>query len=76
MIVHFRHWITKEMEEKLTNMPGLGFDEDVDTIKIANTTFAFNNAELINLLKQRGAAISTNKFELMRELDKEIDALK
>jgi len=76
MIVHFRHWITREMEEKLTNMPSLGFDEDVDRIKIANTTFAFDNAELINLLKQRGAAISSDKFDLMRELDKEINALK
>ena len=69
MIVHFRNWITKEMEDKLSAMPSLGFDTGVDRIKIANTTFAFDNADLINLLKQRGAAISADNFDLMRQID-------
>jgi hypothetical protein len=69
MIVHFRNWITKQMEDKLSAMPSLGFDTEVERIKIANTTFAFDNAELINLLKQRGAAISADNFDLMRQID-------
>jgi hypothetical protein len=69
MIVHFRNWITKEMEDKLSAMPSLGFDTEVDRIKIANTSFAFDNADLINLLKQRGAAISADNFDLMRQID-------
>lgn len=69
MIVHFRNWITKEMEDKLSAMPSLGFDTDVDRIKVANTTFAFDNAELIILLKQRGQAISDDNFDLMRQID-------
>jgi hypothetical protein len=55
------------MSRRLTEMPDLGYeDEPVETVKIALVTFAFDNAELINLLKQRGAAIKFEKFELMR----------
>ena len=75
MIVHFRNWITKEMEKKLTEVPSLGFDE-VKHIKIASTNFAFDNAELIVLLKQRGCAITADDFDKMREIDKQINALK
>ena len=39
------------MEKRLDQMPDLGFeDEPVEHIKIAVTTFAFNNAAIINLL--------------------------
>lgn len=69
MIVHFRNWITKEMEDKLSAMPSLGFDNNADRIKVANATFAFDNAELINLLKQRGLAITADNFDLMRQID-------
>jgi len=50
-------------------MPSLGFDTNVDRIKVANTTFAFDNSELINLLKQRGLAITADNFDLMRQID-------
>jgi hypothetical protein len=39
-------------------------------------TFAFDNSELINLLKQRGAAIKFEKWDLMREINAKIDHLK
>ena len=39
-------------------------------------TFAFDNAELINLLKSRGQAIKFEKFDLMRKINKKIDDLK
>ena len=77
MIVHFRKWITEGIENRLSQMPDLGFeDEPVTEIKVAVTQFAFNNAELIELLKQRGAAITADNFDLMRELDKKINDLK
>ena len=77
MVQHFREWITKEMEDKLSRMPDLGFeDEKVERIKIAVTTFAFDNAELILLLKERGAAIASDNFNKMRELDTKINQLK
>lgn len=58
-------------------MPDLGFeDEPVDEIKVAITQFAFDNAELVELLKQRGAAITADNFNLMREIDKQINDLK
>jgi len=64
------------MEDKLSAMPSLGFETGDARIKVANTTFAFDNAELINLLKQRGLAINADNFDLMRQIDKEINGLK
>ena len=56
-------------------MPNLGYDE-VESVEIAVTTLAFRNAEIINLLKERGAAIKNEKWDLQRELEGEINQLK
>lgn len=77
MIVHFRKWITKEMEKKLSALPDLGFeDHPVTNVHIAATNFAFDNADLINLLKARGEAITADDFDKMRTIDKQINELK
>lgn len=58
-------------------MPDLGYeDETPERINISMFTFAFDNAELINLLKQRGQAIKFEKWDRMREINKMIDDLK
>jgi hypothetical protein len=55
----------------------LGYEDDPpEKINIALVTFAFDNADLINLLKERGADIKYEKFDLMRKLNKNIDDLK
>ena len=52
------------MSERLTKLPDLGFeDEPPERINIALITFAFDNAELINLLRDRGNAIKFEKFD-------------
>ena len=76
-LVQFRNYIQLELEERLTNLPDLGYeDEAPDHIYISLCTFAFDNSELINLLKQRGAAIKFEKWDLMREINGKIDHLK
>ena len=48
----FRDWITEEMERRLSQLPDLGFeDEPVEQVKIAVTTFAYNNGGIIDLLR-------------------------
>jgi len=69
----FRSYMKKFMEEALSAFPNLGFDEGVTDIKIAKLTFAFDNAVLINLLRQRGMAIKGQNFDKVRELNKKID---
>ncbi len=45
-------------------MPDLGYeDETPEKIYISLITFAFDNAELINLLKDRGNAIKFEKWD-------------
>ena len=39
-------------------------------------TFAYDNAELINLLRQRGSFVKFEKYDKMREINNKIDAIK
>jgi len=52
------------MESRLSRMPDLGYEsEPVTEIKIAIITLAFNNAAMINLLRERGAAIKAEAWD-------------
>lgn len=58
-------------------MPDLGYeDEPVEKVKIAVTTLAFKNADMINLLKKRGDCIKNMKWDEQRKIEKEINDLK
>lgn len=50
-------------------------DGDIDITRIADVIFAYDNKNLINLLKARGAAIANLKFEEMREVEAKIDVI-
>lgn len=52
-------------------MPNLGYEES-NEIKIAQITFAFNNAKVINWLKKRGSFIQLQKWEKVDAIEKEI----
>lgn len=69
----FRNYIKEEIQRRLTELPSLGYEEDVDQIKIASVQLAFDNAALVNLLRKRGLFIKQQKFDKMRELDAQID---
>lgn len=57
-IGQFRLYIKEEMEMRLTSMPCFhSGHESLQEIRIAMVTFAFDNAEIINMLKERGKAI-------------------
>ena len=58
-------------------MDDLGFEnEEPEKINVAVTTMAFDNAQLINLLRTRGTYIRTEKWDKMREVDTKINELK
>ena len=53
-IAQFKLFIKDEIEQRLTEMPSLGFDGeegDKERVRIALITFAFNNARVINWLR-------------------------
>jgi len=56
-MAQFKLYVQTELEHRLTKMPHLGIDTDIQEIKIAQITFAYNNAKVINWLKKRGAYI-------------------
>ena len=54
----------------MDQLPDLGYeDEPVDQVKIAVTSFAFNNSEIIELLKQRGNVIKNEQWDKMADID-------
>lgn len=58
-------------------MPDLGYeDEPVTEVKIAVTTLAFKNADIINLLRKRGNAIKAEDWDGQRKIEEEINELK
>lgn len=77
-----KNYLKREIERLLTNvLREKKTDPENDNIKInevkiAEIVFAFNNSQLINLLKQRGAAIINQKYDTMREIEKKITDLK
>ena len=63
----FRDWLQCEIEERLDEMYDVcPEDEPIEFIKVAMTTFAFNNDLIINLLKERGDIIKNEKWEQMK----------
>jgi len=65
-VAGFQGWIQHEMERRLEKLPNLGFDGDDEesSVKVAVTTLAFDNAAIINLLRDRGAAIKAENWDL------------
>mmetsp|Transcript_41367 Transcript_41367/g.54397 ORF Transcript_41367/g.54397 Transcript_41367/m.54397 type:complete len:178 (-) Transcript_41367:2116-2649(-) len=73
----FRDWIQNEMERRLDQLPDLGYeDEPVEHVKVAVTTFAFKNHEIINLLKKRGSVIKEERWDDMVKIDEAINTIK
>ena len=65
------------MERRLSLLPDLGYEEEpVQDIRIAVTTFAFKNHEIINLLKKRGEIIKAEDWDEMAVMDDKINKLK
>ena len=65
------------MEERINQTPTLGFDEDDDApIKVAVTTLAFKNAQIIELLTERGNYIKSEQWDKMREVTSKINEIK
>ena len=71
----FRTWITAEMEKRVAKLPDLGYEE-VPNTKVAVTKLCFNNGKIINLLRQRGTAIKTEKWDKQAEIEGKIQEAK
>lgn len=71
-----KSYIKRELErvltDKLAEMKQLPGNDNIKIkeVKIADIVFAFNNAELINLLKVRGQHIIYQRYDQMREVEK------
>lgn len=60
----FRDYIVNELEDRLTKLPDQGYEEEPpERIKISMICFAYDNSELINLLKDRGQAVKYENYD-------------
>lgn len=60
----------------MTLLPNLNFEEEDGDIKVAVTTLAFANADIIDLLTQRGTAIKSEKWDQQLQIEQKINDLK
>ena len=69
----FKHWLVNEMEERLAKLPDLGYEEGEPNLKVAIASLAFKNGEMINLLRERGTLIKTEKWDKLKEIETKIN---
>lgn len=72
-IAQFKLYVQTELESRLSSMEDLGLDGQTDKIVIAQITFAYFNDQVITWLRKRGDLIKAEKYELLNELNDEID---
>ena len=72
----FKVFIQNELEERCTDMPHQGYEDEIPgekyQVKISQITMAFNNAYIVNQLSKRGTLIKTEKWDKVAELNQEI----
>ncbi len=75
-----KSYIKRELEEvltlKLQELKPENSELKINEVKIADIVFAFNNSQLITLLKQRGNHIMFQRYDKMREIEAQISNLK
>jgi len=73
-VTSFELYLKREFEEIIKREPPV-LGPHAELGGIANITFAFDNHELIDLLKKRGAAKLTANEEKVKEFEAKIEAL-
>jgi len=72
----FKLFIQNELEQRCTDMPHQGLEEEIPgekyQVKISQITMAFNNAYIVNELSKRGALIKTEKWDKVKEINASI----
>ena len=63
------------MMKKLEQTPVLYFDEE-PSVNVAVTTLAFKNSKVINLLRERGEYIMSEKWKKVDQISDKINKLK
>jgi len=74
-IGQFRQYIKNEMEMRLTEFPALHLDGeagDMEDVKIAVITFAFDNPEIIKALRKRGKFIEKEQYDKLAKINKKL----
>ena len=64
------------MEQRLNERPSLGFEPESEPVRVACTTMAFDNADVINLLRKRGQAIRSEDEKARLSIEEEINEVK
>ena len=76
-ILSFQGWLQYEMEDRISKMPDLGFDEvEPERIRVAVIQLDCDDGEVINLLKDRGEAIKYQKWDKQKKIEAKIEELK
>jgi len=62
----FKQFIWNELETICSAIPNQGYEAGEDKVKISQITMAYNNAEIIRRLHERGHLIKKEKWALVK----------
>lgn len=74
----FEDYLKREFENIVSQVPSVLYADQVQAppVRISNITFAFNNAKLLGLLRERGTVVASGNFAKLPDVDKKINELK
>lgn len=75
---YLKNEIEKILTDKLKQIQAQGAETSsikINEVKIADINFAYDNADLILLLRERGSHITYQRFDKMREVEAKISEL-
>ena len=65
-------FIQTKLEEICSEIPNQNYDPDEDKVQIAQITMAYDNAQIIRRLNERGLLIKQEKWKLVHEKNAQI----
>lgn len=75
-MAQFKLYVSRHLELRLNEFPDTGVLDKEDQnkpVEIVQITFAFDNGDLMGLLKKRGAAIKMENYDMLRNINDKID---
>ena len=73
-IFAFQNYLKTEITKKICNVPYV-IDENEERLAISRISFAYDNVELINKLKERGAVLTSGNLEKLEVIDTQLKEL-
>lgn len=67
-LFEFQKYLKHELEKKVWNVPWV-VDENEENVSICSVSYAYDNVDVMNKLKERGKILSSGKLDKLDQVD-------